>query len=441
MKGKESTYFLIGIAVTALALVMVLGVGSTGGVMAQISIQPTPTSTNTPISVPTATNTPAPPTSTNTPLPPTPTATSTPTPIPPTPTNTPTSTPTPIPPTPTPANLPPVVTVDQSLVEVDEGSTATNSGTVSDPDGSILALSAYAVGSVTASSGTWSWTYTPLDGPDDSGYVTIEATDNDGATSTAAFVLAVSNVAPEVGAIAGPTAPAQVDTELSFTVAFTDPGALDIHTFFVDWGDGSTCTSGAGSDCPVDQGTGGVGSVTAVHVYDEPGVYAVTATVTDNDGDSGTSVFEYAVVYDPDHGYVTGGGWFDSPPGAYKPDPLATGTAGFGFYSRNKRGATLPVGKTIFQFQAGYLYFKSDHYDWLVVNRGGARAQFKGAGTVNGQLAPNGDLYKFMIWAEDGSPDTIRVKIWYESGGEIPVYDNGVRQPIVEGDIVVRKTK
>jgi hypothetical protein len=31
-----------------------------------------------------------------------------------------------------------------------------------------------------------------------------------------------------------------------------------------------------------------------------------------------------------------------------------------------------------------------------------------------------------MLWAGDGSPDTIRIRIWWEDGsGEHDVYDNG----------------
>ncbi len=49
-----------------------------------------------------------------------------------------------------------------------------------------------------------------------------------------------------------------------------------------------------------------------------------------------------------------------------------------------------------------------------VVNQGGDNAQFKGSGTVNGALDSNGNAYKFMLWAGDGSPDTFRIQIWWE---------------------------
>ncbi len=42
-----------------------------------------------------------------------------------------------------------------------------------------------------------------------------------------------------------------------------------------------------------------------------------------------------------------------------------------------------------------------------------------------------------MIWARDDSPDTFRIKIWYEAGGKIVVYDNGFNQAIGGGSIVI----
>jgi hypothetical protein len=60
------------------------------------------------------------------------------------------------------------------------------------------------------------------------------------------------------------------------------------------------------------------------------------------------------------------------------------------------------------------------------------------SGTVNGDNAPTGDPYRFLIWARDDDPDdTFRIKIWYEDGGEIVVYDNGFDQAIGGGSIKV----
>ena len=151
------------------------------------------------------------------------------------------------------------------------------------------------------------------------------------------------------------------------------------------------------------------------------------------------------VIFDPDGGFVTGGGWIVSPAGAYTADPSLTGTANFGFVSKYKKNATVPTGQTQFQFQLGNLNFHSSSYDWLVVNQGGTNAQYKGSGLVNGQLAPNGEAYKFMIWATDndpGSDDTFRIKIWWDdNGSEVVVYDNGTDQAIGGGNIKVHKGK
>lgn len=113
-----------------------------------------------------------------------------------------------------------------------------------------------------------------------------------------------------------------------------------------------------------------------------------------------------------------------------------TGKATFGFVSKYKKGASVPDGNTEFQFKAGNLNFHSTSYEWLVVT-GSDFAKFKGEGTINGQ-----GLYKFQIWAGDGSPDTFRIKIWYEDNGtEVVVYDNGMNQAIGGGNIVVHSKK
>jgi hypothetical protein len=122
-----------------------------------------------------------------------------------------------------------------------------------------------------------------------------------------------------------------------------------------------------------------------------------------------------------------------------------TGKASFGFLSRYKKGTATPTGNTEFQFQAGNLSFHSHEYEWLVV--AGARAQYKGWGTINGV----GD-YRFMLTAIDGDQpggggiDKFRIKIWDTGNGGV-IYDNELgasdtadpSTAILSGSIVIHK--
>lgn len=120
-----------------------------------------------------------------------------------------------------------------------------------------------------------------------------------------------------------------------------------------------------------------------------------------------------------------------------------TGRANFGFVSRYAQGATVPSGNTVFDFQAGGLNFHSTSYQWLMV--AGARAQYKGQGTING--AGN---YGFLVTAVDGDVsggggvDQFRIKIWDLGTGTV-VYDNqmgasddsNAATPIAGGSITI----
>ena len=146
----------------------------------------------------------------------------------------------------------------------------------------------------------------------------------------------------------------------------------------------------------------------------------------------------FIAVYDPTAGFVTGGGWIDSPLGAYRDDPTLTGKANFGFVSKYKKGQSTPTGNTEFKFKAGDLNFHSSEYDWLVI--AGAKAMYKGTGTIN-----DVGSYKFMITAWDGQinggVDKFRIKIWEGDGNgdEIIVYDNGVDTPLGGGQIKIHQ--
>ncbi len=184
------------------------------------------------------------------------------------------------------------------------------------------------------------------------------------------------------------------------------------------------------SDCACDEVAEDVKASFAAPA--QAGIFNLCVRGTDAPLNVGDPECIMLVVYDPSGGFVTGGGWIDSPAGAYLPDLSAEGKANFGFVSKYKKGATVPTGNTEFQFKAGDLNFHSSSYDFLVITMGGTNAQYKGSGTINGM----GD-YRFMLWAHDDSPDTFRIRIWWENSGENVVYDNGFHQPISAGSIVI----
>jgi len=236
----------------------------------------------------------------------------------------------------------------------------------------------------------------------------VQVTDATGLSTVASATVHVDNVAPAAGPITAPLDPTLVNTPVNASASFTDPGTLDTHAATWDWGDGST-SAGSVSE------TNGSGSVTGTHTYTLPGVYELILTVTDKDGASSQSTFQYVVVYDPNGGSVTGSGWISSPAGAYIPDPSLTGKASFAFTVRYQKGAAVPKGDTAFQIQTAGLSFVATSFKWLVVT--GAKFQFEGEGTLNGTGG-----YGFTITAVDGSPDLLRVKI--EDSNGVVVYDN-----------------
>jgi parallel beta-helix repeat protein len=251
--------------------------------------------------------------------------------------------------------------------------------------------------------------------------IDVSITDDDGGVGASSTTVQVNNVAPTITELTGPVDPVQVDAPVEMNASFVDPGTLDTHTAIFEWGDVS-------SDGGIVTGNEGGGTVYGNHTYTEPGVYTVGLTVADDDGGSDWAQFQYVVIYDPYGAFVTGGGWIDSPVGAYTPDPALTGHANFGFFSKYKPGQLAPMGNTAFRFHAAHMRFSSDSYDWLVV--AGPRAMFKGVGTINGE-----GNYGFMVSAIDGQinggggVDKFRIKIWDRDDGDAIVYDNNMGDP------------
>lgn len=250
------------------------------------------------------------------------------------------------------------------------------------------------------------------------------------------IAITINNASPVINSVTGPVAPVAVNTSISLNVAYTDN---NIPNASINWGDASVVQAVANP----------ANSFSVPHTYSTPGVYTVVVTLTNACGITGPEYkYQYVVVYDPSAGFVTGGGWINSPAGAYRPNITLSGKAIFGFESKYQKGATVPTGNTEFKFQVVGMNFKSTNYDWLVI--AGSRAQYKGSGTINGS-----GYYGFLLTAVDGdlktpaSADLFRIKIWDKNNSDAIVYDNqygstddaGLNTPIGGGSIIIHTDK
>ena len=241
--------------------------------------------------------------------------------------------------------------------------------------------------------------------------------DKDGGETEYTGSVTVTNVAPTV-TITSPTYGSlyTMGSTVNVVASFGDVGTGDTHTCEISWDNGLGTTSGSVTEA------NGSGTCSDSRTLNAAGVYTIRVTIKDDDGGSGFDE-TLVVVYDPNVGHVTGGGWFTSQAGAYRPDPTLAGRANFGFNAKYLKGAKTPSGNTEFQFHAGSLNFHSTNYEWLVV--AGAKGQFKGTGTINGS-----GNYGFLLTVTDGQlsggggSDKFRMKIWDKSNGDTIVYDN-----------------
>jgi hypothetical protein len=242
--------------------------------------------------------------------------------------------------------------------------------------------------------------------------VTWIVKDDAGNTTTATQTVTVTNPAPIINTVTPSTiSPVQLAQSVTLNVAYTDNNVTNAT---ITWDDLTTSSI-----------TNPANPFIISKTYSTPGVYAVTVKLTDACGLTTSYIYQYFVIYDPNGGFVTGGGWINSPAGAYIANLILTGKANFGFVAKYKKGSTSLVdGETEFQFQAGNLKFNSSAYENMSLVIGGAKASYKGTGTINGAGS-----YKFMLTAIDGDVtnggglDKIRMKIT-DLAGTTTIYDN-----------------
>ena len=294
---------------------------------------------------------------------------------------------------------------------INEGGTYTSNGSFTDPDstswtGTVDYGDSSGSHSLTLSGMNFSLSHVYKD--NGTYTVTVSVTDNQGATGTGTATVTVNNVAPTPGAITAPSSPVLVNTAITASANFTDPGVLDTHTASWNWGDGNT-TTGTVTE------SNGSGSVSNTHAYTATGVYMITLTVTDKDGGVGTSTFPYVSVYDSNSSFA-GGRSFDNPTNA---SPSTSGKVSFGISAKYNNSNVL-TGSAKIDFKAANLDFASNSPLTSLATTNG-RAYLKGTGTLNGS-----GTYTFLATGIDGSVaggnDLIRFQI-KDSSGNV-VYDS-----------------
>ena len=223
--------------------------------------------------------------------------------------------------------------------------------------------------------------------------------------------------------ITGPQSgkPFKVGSIVNFSGVFYDkPGNTHTAKWLLD---GSAAVNGA-----VIEPLGNVnGKVSGSYKFNAPGVYKLQMNITDQTGitsyaNTNNDLDAIVVIYDPNGGNTYGGGYFNSPAGALRSNPSATGKASYGFAMNYFKNSTNPKGETQFEFKVGEFEFNALNFDYLVISN--SMAQFKGTGKIIGGQSGVGFTMTVTDGQLDGSGvDKIRMKIYNKNNGSI-IYDN-----------------
>jgi hypothetical protein len=137
------------------------------------------------------------------------------------------------------------------------------------------------------------------------------------------------------------------------------------------------------------------------------------------------------VVYNPEGGFATGGGWIVPEPDGLNTYPNVR--ANFGFNAKYKQDN--PTGHLEFRYSDGHIDLKSYSIEQLVIT-GGKIVQFKGWASINGE-----DGHWFFVKAidngEPGINDTFEIKIWNPGSNIDGDYDELAGGVLQGGNILV----
>lgn len=232
--------------------------------------------------------------------------------------------------------------------------------------------------------------------PDDNGSYVINAIANDGnANGSATAEIVVSNAAPAIVSVAGPTSSLALGAPATIVVSYTDAGAADTHTATFTWSDGTVTTVNCAN-----------GTCTGTRTYAATGIYTVGVVISDDEAATAATSFASVVVYNANGGSLTTGGWISTP----------AGKSTITINARYAKGATTPSGNAKIELAGSTLV--AGAYDYLVVS--GTTATLQGSGTINGS-----GNFGFTVTAVDAASDSVAVRVWDKSTNAV-VYESAM---------------
>ena len=134
----------------------------------------------------------------------------------------------------------------------------------------------------------------------------------------------------------------------------------------------------------------------------EPAIYKVEVTLKCSEA----TAIGILVVYNPEGGFATGGGWIVPEADGLNTHPNAR--ANFGFNAKYKQDS--PTGHIEFRYSDGHIDLKSSSIEQLVIT-GGKIVQFKGLASVNREQG-HWFFVKAIDNGEPGTNDTFEIKVW-----------------------------
>jgi PKD repeat protein len=230
--------------------------------------------------------------------------------------------------------------------------------------------------------------------------VTVTVTDNTGLSGSDTLTATVNDVPDAPTVDAGEDQAVDERRTVSLAATFIDPDGGDTHTATIDWGDGTIANAAVAA-----------GQVSGDHAYADPGVYAVTVTVTDNTGLSGSDTF-IATVIDVRDGptadagadrAVDEGQTVSLAATFIDPDDGETHTATIDWGDGTIADATVAAG----QVSGGHAYADDGAYTVTVTvtDDTGLSASDAFIATVN-NVAPEAQSLSLSGPVEDGAPQT-----------------------------------